>query len=126
MAGHKRGREDGAGGGRAHAGERHSFSRVDADTATYFREIDGTLKTLDDDSEKRLLADNVLEEAAGQEVEIATDAACSRVVEALIAHASLERQAAFLSKCVEGENLGGICTRWAPQPRSKRAFRPPL
>lgn len=108
MAGVKRQRDEqgppAAGAGRFH-------SNLGEETLGYFNEIREHLKNIEDDEERQLLADNVLEETAGQEVEIATDAACSRVLESLIAHATAEKKATFLMACVEGDNLGLICTR---------------
>lgn len=65
---------------------------------------------MDDDEERQLLADNVLEEAAGRAAALATDAACSRVLEALLPLASTPRLAAFVSACVSGEALATVCT----------------
>ena len=76
------------------------------------REIAGHLKTLDSDEDRQLLADNVLEEAAARAADVATDAACSRVLESLLPHASTERLCAFVAACVEGDSLATVCTRW--------------
>ena len=50
--------------------------------------------------------------AAGRQAEVAADAACSRVLEGLLPHASGAALCAFVRGCVEGESLGAICTRW--------------
>ena len=107
--GEKRGRE----GGPAEPASRPRFSRVDEETATYFSEIAKHLETLDDEGDRELLAENVLGEAAGKEALVASDAACSRVVERLIPYAGTAALIAFLEACTEGENLGAVCTRWA-------------
>lgn len=57
------------------------------------------------------MADNALGEAAGSEARVASDAACSRVLEALLPHASVAALAGFVGACVDGENLGATCTR---------------
>jgi hypothetical protein len=88
------------------------FSKVDSSTLAYFTEIDEHFKSLTDDEEKHILADNALGEARGKEAQVATDAACSRVVEALIPHASTQVLCIYLSQCVEGENLAVVCTRY--------------
>ena len=107
MAGAKRAREEeGAGGG-----ERPRVSRVDAATSSYFEELSATLRSLYDDEERQLLADNALDEVEGREAEVAADAACSRVVEALLPLASPDRSCRFLTNCVAGDNLGAVCTR---------------
>eukprot|EP00887_Chlorella_sp_A99_P004080 scaffold23.g4080.t1 len=96
--GEKRRREEGE---VAAPGGRPRFSSLDAETLSFFEEIAGHLKTLDSDEERGLLADNVLEEAAGRAAALATDAACSRVLESLLPLASTERLCGFVAACVE-------------------------
>ena len=118
--GKKRGREAEAGAEAQEAApavqapERPRYSKVDAETGAYFAEIAATFKALpDDDPEQRqLVADSALGEAAGGEARVASDAACSRVLEALLPHASAPALAAFVGALCEGENLGATCTRW--------------
>lgn len=93
---------------REREGEKRGYSRLPAETVQYFEEVAGRLKELDDDEERQLLADNALGEADSG---VATDAACSRVVEALLPHASTAVLATFAKSVVEGENLGAMCTR---------------
>jgi hypothetical protein len=104
MPAQKRDREGGGDG-------RHS--RIDKETLNYFAEIDTHFKSLTDDEDRQLLAGNVLGDAAGREADLATDAACSRVLEALLPFASNEALCTFTTACVEGENLGTMCTRCA-------------
>ena len=59
------------------------------------------------------MADNALGEAAGSEPRVASDAACSRVLETLLPHASITALTAFVGALCEGENLGATCTRYA-------------
>ena len=108
MSGKKRGRDAAEDGG----GARPRYSRLDAETLGYYSEIDTHFKSLTDDEEKQLLADNALGETAGREAAVATDAACSRVLEALLPFASTEALCTFTRACVEGENLGAMCIRW--------------
>ena len=107
----KRERDGGYGEGE---GMQHSsrHSRLDQETLRYYSEIDAHFSSLDDDEEKTLMADNVLTETEGREPEIVPDAACSRVLERLIPHASPAVFAKFLEGCVNGENMGLICTRY--------------
>lgn len=93
---------------REREGEKRGYSRLPAETLQYFEEVAGRLKELEDDEERQLLADNALGEADSA---VATDAACSRVVEALLPHASTAVLATFAKAVVEGENLGAMCTR---------------
>lgn len=103
-AGKKRQRDD--------DGHQTTFARVDQETSQYFNEINTHFKTLDSHEDKQLLANNVLEEAAERGAEVATDAACSRVLEALLPFASIEAISKYAKHCVEGENLGKLCTRY--------------
>ncbi|GAB4813915.1 hypothetical protein N2152v2_000961 [Parachlorella kessleri] len=103
MAGQKRGRAE------AEA-ERPRFSKVDQETSKYYEEISNHFKTLEDGEERQLVADNALGEAAGSEPRVASDAACSRVLETLLPHASIPALSAFVGALCEGENLGATCT----------------
>jgi hypothetical protein len=101
-----------AGGGEAAAQPRGQHSRLDKETLSYYAEIDAHFKTLSDEEERQLAADAALAEAAERGPEVAADAACSRVLEALLPAASGSAVAAFTRACVEGEGLGLLCTRW--------------
>lgn len=70
-----------------------------------------SLTPREESEDRQLLADNALAEAAGREAEVAADAACSRVLEALLPHAATQQLAAFTRGCVEGEGLGELCTQ---------------
>lgn len=155
MAGKKRERE-GEEAAAAGGGERkqRGYSRLDAETMSYYEEIGGRFAELDDDEERTLLADNALGECVERgAAEVGTDAACSRVsvqafgsarwargalrrrrrlppaaaarrpdrpppcppglqvLEKLLPHAGTETLCAFTQACVEGDNLGTMCTR---------------
>ncbi len=113
MGGQKRGRAEAEAEPAANVdSERPRFSKVDQETSSYFAEISNHFKALEDDEEKQLVADNALGEAAGTEARVASDAACSRVLEALLPHASIPALATFMGALCEGENLGATCTRW--------------
>jgi hypothetical protein len=73
----------------ARAGPPHDkfHNRLDESTVSYFTEVKGHFDALEDDEERGHLVTNVLEEASGKELQVATDAACSRVLEALLPHA---------------------------------------
>lgn len=88
------------------------FSKIDEETLKYYAEIDAHFKTIEDDEEKHLLAENVLAETAGREADIVPDAACSRVLESLLPFASPSSLEKFTQNCIGGDNLGIICTRW--------------
>lgn len=81
MSGKKRERE-GEEAAAAGGGERkqRGYSRLDAETMSYYEEIGGRFAELDDDEERALLADNALGECVERgAAEVGTDAACSRV-----------------------------------------------
>ena len=92
---------------------RQVYSRLSEEVIRYFAEIDAHFILLDRDEEKALLANNVLGETEGQETQVVPDAACSRILEKLLPWASPHSLAAFIHRCIQGENLGVICTRWA-------------
>jgi hypothetical protein len=92
-------------------GGRVEFSRLDQATLAYYKEIHECIKKADDNEEKVRVANNALEETRGREAEIASDSVCSRVIEALLPHAGPEALAGFLTGCVQGDNLGLLCTR---------------
>lgn len=92
--------------------EQSRFSRLDQATLDYYREIGECLHRLDGGEEKTLLADNTLAETHGREAQIAPDAACSRVLETALTHASASSIATFLNGCIMEDNLGIICTRY--------------
>ena len=100
----KRGRED-------HGDGRHS--QLDEETLRYYEEVGAHFKTLDDDEEKQILADNVLSETEGKEADVVPDAACSRVIESFIPYASITAIDKFTRGCLQDDNLGLICTRQA-------------
>ena len=90
------------------------YSRLDSETQSYFREVDAHFKTLVEDGssseEQEILIGNFFEEIQGREVDIVTDAECSRIVEVLIGHASHAQLKQFAGICIKDDNLGLICT----------------
>lgn len=109
MAGGPEG-EGGGGGGPKRTGFGHS--RLDAATLSYYEELSSTFAGLEDPEDRQLAADNALGEA---NIQVACDAACSRVVEALLPAAGTPAVCAFAAALTEGENLGLMCTRWGRQ-----------
>ena len=87
---------------------RERYSKLPSEEESYWKELGETLAGIDDPGERRLLAENSLE---GAGVPAATDAASSRIIEALLPAASTPALAAFTRACVDGENLGLMCTR---------------
>lgn len=106
----KRDREGPEGGDQEHQGR---YSLVDEETLRYYEEVGGHFKTLQDEEEKQILADNVLSECEGKEIDVVPDAVCSRVLESVIPYASIPALDKFMRGCLEGENLGTMCTRQA-------------
>ncbi|PSC67230.1 Pumilio 23 [Micractinium conductrix] len=86
---------------------RERYSKLPSEEESYWKELGETLAGIDDPGERRLLAENSLE---GAGVPAATDAASSRIIEALLPAASTPALAAFTRACVDGENLGLMCT----------------
>lgn len=88
------------------------YSRLNDEILRYFQEIDAHFSLLDDEEAKSLLVDNVLDEIRNQETEVVPDAVCSRVIEKLLPFATATALSSFVGRCLEGENLGLICTRY--------------
>lgn len=60
------------------------YSTVDESVLQYYSEVKEHFDGLDDAEERSRLALNALEEASGRELQIGTDALCSRVLEAFL------------------------------------------
>lgn len=99
---------------------------MDAETLSYFREVDAHVRThyaqqstthapdADDVTLPPLhvLVQNVLEEIRGRETEVVCDAECSRIIEAMLPHASGAVLEEFSYTCLKDDNLGIICTSY--------------
>lgn len=95
---------------------------VGASTLQYLTEISEALKGLEEGSEERqLLLANVLDELSGQEVRVATDPVCSRLMEGLLAAAPIPHVCSFIGAAAEREALYELASRCAP----RRAACPP-
>lgn len=99
------------------------YTRLDAETLSYFREVDAFVKTnyaqqsrsqtpADDAPPIDDLIEKVFEEMRGREPEIICDAECSRIIEALLPHASPDKLEEFAQTCLRDDNLGLICTSY--------------
>ena len=91
------------------------YSRLNADTLTYMREMHGHFtdaKETDDGDEGSTMAiiERVFEEMEEQEVDIVCDAECSRMLEEYVRAASPELLGRFASMCLKGDTLGLMCT----------------
>lgn len=69
---------------------------MEPETLAYLTEVSAHLATLEDAEERELLLNNVLEELEGKELRVAADAVCSRLLEALLAHAGPRHLSAFM------------------------------
>ena len=96
------------------AGAGAGASRVEPETLAYLSEVSSHYASLDDPEEKQLLLANVMEELQGKELRIATDAATSRMLEALLAGASARQLMQFLQAFTNEDELyklaGGYAT----------------
>lgn len=91
--------------------ENGSGSRVDSETVTYLTEVSEHFKTLADDEERELLVQNVLEEVAGKELSIATDAVTSRLIEHVLTGASAAQLINFMRAFADEDNLYRLAGR---------------
>lgn len=95
------------------------YSRLDGETLSYFREVDGHVQEQlrgDGDGEGGLslerIVENVFEEMKGREAEIVCDAECSRIVERMLSHAPRHVIVGFAGACLKDDQLGIICTSY--------------
>lgn len=86
--------------------------RATQEIVTYFEELKSHFDGLDDKEEQSLLVANALEEASGQECAVATDPACSRVLEALLPAAEPQQIAKFFQAVLKGEGLMAMASRY--------------
>ena len=86
--------------------------RATQEIVTYFEELKSHFDGLDDKEEQSLLVANALEEASGQECAVATDPACSRVLEALLPAAEPQQIAKFFQAVLKGDGLMAMASRY--------------
>ena len=94
------------------AGPPGRLPRATQEIVTYFEELKSNFDSLDDKEEQSLLVANALEEASGQECAVATDAACSRVLEALLPCAEPQQLAKFFQAVLKGDGLMAMASRY--------------
>ena len=70
------------------------------------------LSALQDAEDRALLAANALAEAEGRQLSIATDAACSRALEALLPAAAPAAVAGFARALAGPDNYWELVSRW--------------
>lgn len=76
--------------------------RVDPETAKYFMEISNLFDNKEIDFEERsTICANALEETRGKELELATDAIISHILQVLVEGCELEQLCTFLRNCTE-------------------------
>ena len=97
--------------------------RATQEIVTYFEELKSHFDSLDDKEEQSLLVANALKEASGQECAVATDAACSRVLEALLPSAEPQQLANFFRAVLKGDGLMALASRYCAIPRHSVANR---
>lgn len=85
--------------------------RATQEIVTYFEELKSHFDSLDDKEEQSLLVANALQEASEQECVVATDPACSRVLEALLPAAEPQQLANFFQAVLKGEGLMAMASR---------------
>lgn len=89
-------------------------SRVEPDTLAYLTEVAAHVGSVEDGEELELLLANVLEELGGKELQVAADAAGSRLLEALLARARPAHLVAFMGAFTSEDvmyKLAGRCGR---------------
>jgi hypothetical protein len=86
-------------------------SRVEPETLAYLTEVSAHLETLEDAEERELLLNNVLEELEGKELRVAADAACSRLLETLLAPAAPRHLIAFMGAFADEDAMYKLAGR---------------
>lgn len=85
--------------------------RLDTATVDYFAEIQTHLKGFADDEERQLLVGNALEETKGRELQVSTDAACSRVLESLLKLVDPASLVKFATAFLAEDQFFMLCTK---------------
>lgn len=109
----KRKREDEADGTTAVTS--NSLTRPTQEIVKYFEELRQHFDSLDDKEEQALLVANALQEANAQEVAVAADPGCSRVLEVLLPAAEPQQVASFFRAVLKGDaGLLALASRCDP------------
>lgn len=90
-------------------------NRLDTDVLAYFHEVRSHFDAVDDAEERQRIADNCLQEALTRPLQVATDAECSRILEAFVSCASEEGLIALADSLVDEQTWLTVCTKYAPQ-----------
>lgn len=113
----KRKREDEPEAGLAR--DNNGLARPTQEIVKYFEELRQHFDSLDDKEEQALLVANALGEAAGQELAVAADPGCSRVLEVLLPAAEPQQVAKFFQAVLKGDaGLLVLAARWDNLPPS--------
>lgn len=97
----KRKREDEA--DVSHAASSSALSKPTQEIVKYFEELRKHFDTLNDTEEQALLVANALDEAKAQEVAVAADPGCSRVLEVLLPAAEPQQVANFFRAVMKSD-----------------------
>eukprot|EP00898_Chlorokybus_atmophyticus_P000557 jgi/Chlat1/1501/Chrsp12S02043 len=82
-----------------------AWARIEPETKEYYRSLDALIGpggSVEDDEGKQqraVLCSNALQEAAGKEVQLASDPDCSRIMENLVKYADVQTLQSFASAC---------------------------
>ena len=85
------------------ARDNSGLARPTQEIVKYFEELRQHFDSLDDKEEQALLVANALNEAAGQELAVAADPGCSRVLEVLLPVAEPQQVAKFFRAVLNGD-----------------------
>lgn len=86
---------------------------ADDDFRQYLQDIAASLAGEDDAEQRDVIVSNALEEVRGKEVAVATDAECSRHLEALVAQARADAVMAVLQRLGQQDTLPTVATKCA-------------
>lgn len=92
-------------------------SRVDAETASYLKEIVEAAKGVEDEEQKTAMFSSALDEIAGIELMVLSDAECSRLVEELVSGGTIHVTIKLLTVFADGDKFFELSTRQGPATR---------
>jgi len=100
-------------------------SYVDADLKAYLKETSEQVALAEAGEDREMLVANVLEELAGKEMKVATDADCSRMFELIVAACSDDALLGVLQRLASRETLFTVASKCAIPAPPAAAVSPP-
>jgi hypothetical protein len=87
-------------------------SRVDAETVAYLSEIVERAREVEETEEKSLMLSNALDEIAGAEQRVLSDAECSRLIEEMLTLGDVNLSIKLLTIFSDGDKFFELAARY--------------